>query len=127
MYKLLLLIGAFLLLSANLYGQVDRGSLTGTVMDSSGLVVPGVSVSASQDATGLRQATTSSNSGSYAIPELPVGIYTVTFTLKGFQTVKFESVEVALEHTTTLNATLDVSGQGTDRGAGERPAARREL
>jgi hypothetical protein len=79
-------------------------------MDSSGLVVPGVSVSASQDATGLRQATTSSNSGSYAIPELPVGIYTVTFTLKGFQTVKFESVEVALEHTTTLNATLDVSG-----------------
>jgi len=103
-------ICGFLLLTANLYGQVDRGSLTGTVRDSSGLVVPGVSVTASQDATGLRRATLTSSSGTYAIPELPVGIYTVTFAVKGFQTVKFESLEVALEHTTTLSATLAVSG-----------------
>jgi len=72
--------------------------------------VPGVSVTASQDATGLRSATLTSSSGTYAIPELPVGIYTVTFAVKGFQTVKFESLEVALEHTTTLSATLAVSG-----------------
>jgi hypothetical protein len=81
MRKSLWLLGGFLLLSANLHSQVDRGSLTGTVMDSSGLVVPGASVSAAQDATGLRQTTTTSNSGTYAIPELPVGIYTVTFSL----------------------------------------------
>jgi hypothetical protein len=110
MRKLLWVIGGFLLLSANSYGQVDRGSLRGTVMDSSGLVVPGASVSASQDATGLRRTTITSSSGTYAVPELPVGLYTVTFALKGFQTVKFESVKVALEHTTILNAKLDVSG-----------------
>ena len=110
MFRLPWWICGFLLLTANLYGQVDRGSLTGTVRDSSGLVVPGVSVTASQDATGLRRATLTSSSGTYAIPELPVGIYTVTFAVKGFQTVKFESLEVALEHTTTLNAALAVSG-----------------
>ena len=110
MFKLLCFVCGFLLVTADLYGQIDRGSLTGTVRDSSGLVVPGVSVIAWQDATGLRRTTVTSSSGTYAIPELPVGIYTVTFAAKGFQTVKFESLEVALEHTTTLNAALAVSG-----------------
>jgi hypothetical protein len=71
--------------------------------------VPGVSVTASQDATGLRRSTITSGTGTYAIPELQVGIYTVTFAAKDFQTLKFESLEVALEHTTTLNPVLDVS------------------
>ena len=100
----------FLLLTANMYGQVDRGGLTGTVKDSSGLGVPGASVTAAQNATGLKRVAVTSSSGTYDIPELPVGIYTVTFALKGFQTVSFENLVVAVEHTTTLNAVLQVSG-----------------
>ena len=42
-----------LFLAVNVYGQVDRGGLTGTVRDSSGLIVPGASIMATQDATGL--------------------------------------------------------------------------
>ena len=53
MLKLAWLCG-FLLLATNLYSQVDRGALTGTVRDSSGLGVPGASVAAVQDATGLQ-------------------------------------------------------------------------
>ena len=100
----------FLLLAASLYGQVDRGALTGTVRDSSGLGVPGASITAVQDATGLKRVAVTSSSGIYDIPELPVGTYTVTFTLKGFQPVGFEGLAVSVEHTTNLNAVLEISG-----------------
>jgi len=103
-------IGGFLLLHLNLYAQVDRGSLTGAVRDSSGLVVPGATVVASQNSTGLRRATITSRTGTYDLPELAVGTYTVAFGRQGFQTVKFERLEIAVEHTTTLNAVLQVSG-----------------
>lgn len=109
-----LALSAILLLSVPAHAQVDRGSLAGTVRDSSGLVVPGASVTASQDVTGLRRTIVTPPNGTFDIPELPVGIYTVTVALKGFQTLKFESVQVALEHTTILNAVLQVAG-GSER------------
>jgi hypothetical protein len=109
MRKLVWLCG-FLLLDASLYGQVDRGALTGTVRDSSGLGVPGASVAAAQNGTGLKRAAVTFSSGTYDIPALPVGTYTVTFALKGFQTTSVEDLVVAVEHTTTLNAVLQISG-----------------
>jgi hypothetical protein len=105
----------FLFIAVNVYGQVDRGGLTGTVRDSSGLIVPGASITAIQDATGLNRSTVSSRTGTFNIPDLPVGTYTATVALKGFETVKFESVGIALEHTTTLNVELRVSGAATER------------
>ena len=113
MHRRLWWIGAVLFLSLNAYGQADRGSLTGTVKDSSGGVVPGATVTVLRDATGLTRTTVSSSTGAYSIPELPVGMYTATVALKGFQTVKFENVEIALEHTTTLNVELRVSSAAT--------------
>jgi hypothetical protein len=103
-------ICGFLLLAVNTYGQVDRGALTGTVRDSSGLGVPGASIAVVHNATGWKRVAVTSNSGTYDIPELPVGNYAATFSLKGFQPVRSENVVVALEHTTTLNAVLKVSG-----------------
>ena len=115
MGKRLWWIGGFLLLHLNLFAQVNRGSLTGTVRDSSGGVVPGATVTASRAATGFTRTTISSGSGAYSIPELPVGMYIVTVTLKGFQTVKYERLEIALEHTTTLNVELRVSSAAQER------------
>ncbi len=115
MSRRLLWICGLIVFSANLYAQVDRGSLTGTVHDSSGLVVPGATVIAVQDATGLKRSVSTSRSGNYSIPELPVGVYTVTVAFEGFQTVKFESLEVALERATTLNVELRVSSAATER------------
>lgn len=105
----------FLLITSNLYGQVDRGSLSGTVRDSSGSVVSRATVSAVQDATGLKHDAVFSGSGTYNVPELRVGIYTVAFAVKGFESVKFESVQVALEHTATLNTVLKVSSAPAER------------
>jgi hypothetical protein len=80
------------------------------VTDSSGLVVPDASVGAVQNTTGLKRTTVTSGSGSYDLPELPVGVYTVTLLRQGFQTVTFENLAVSVQHTTTLNAVLKVSG-----------------
>ena len=103
------LLFGFLLLARAAYGQVDRGGLNGTVKDSSGLVVPGAHISAVNSATGLERTAVTSGSGTYDIPELPVGSYTVTIACQSLQTVKFDEVVVSVEHTSTLNALLKVS------------------
>jgi hypothetical protein len=91
-------------------GQVDRAGLNGTVIDPSGRVVPQAQVTAVQIRTGLQRKTTSSAAGTYDIPELPVGIYTITFEHQGFKTLTFVDVEEVVGRTRTLNATLQISG-----------------
>jgi len=93
--------------------QVDRTGLNGTVTDSSGRVLPQAHVTAVQDATGLRRETTSSSSGTYDIPELPIGAYTVTFTHDGFKTLSFVNVVQVVGQTRTLDVTLPISGGQT--------------
>ena len=99
----------FFLLSVS-WAQKDASGLTGTVTDSSGRVLPGVQVLARRDVTGLRREAITSTSGTYDIPELPVGTYTVTFTHAGFQTLRFDNVVQNLGETRTLNATVRVAG-----------------
>jgi hypothetical protein len=89
MHRRLWWIEAVLFLSLNAYGQADRGSLAGTLKDSSGGVSPGASVTVFRDDRGLTRTTVSSSTGAYSIPELPVSMYTATLALKGFQTAKF--------------------------------------
>ena len=57
--------------------QTDRGTLTGTVLDSSGAVVPGATVKAVHVATNFERTVTTSADGAYAIPQLPVGAYVI--------------------------------------------------
>ncbi len=114
MLKVLWLTCGFLWLASNLFAQVDRGSLMGTVKDPSGLAVPGANVSAVRNSSGQGRQGISSATGTYDIPELAVGTYTVIISARGFQSVRYENVEVAMEHTTTLNTILSVSG-GTER------------
>jgi hypothetical protein len=90
--------------------QVDRAGLNGTVTDASGRVLPQARISAVQNATGLRREATSSAKGTYDIPELPVGAYTITFEHEGFKQVTFADVEQVIGRTRTLDATLSVSG-----------------
>lgn len=90
--------------------QVDRTGLNGTITDPSGKVVPGVRVVAEMPDTGLRRKTLSSATGTYDIPELPVGTYAVTFNGKGFAPLTFTQVMQTVGRTRTLDATLRVSG-----------------
>jgi len=103
-----------LCLASAALGQMDRAGLNGTVTDPSGRALPQTHIIAVQNDTGLRRETTSSASGTYDLPELPIGVYTVSFSHEGFKTLTFENVVQVVEQTRTLNATLQVSiGQMT--------------
>src|SRR5688572_21910982 len=89
--------------------QVPTGTISGRVTDSSGGVLPGVTVTAtSPNLQGPREAVTS-GSGDYVIPLLPPGSYRVTFDLSGFQALTQET-DVASTETVPLDATLGIGG-----------------
>src|ERR1700690_558782 len=90
---------SILLAAASLSAQTFRGTILGTVTDAQGAVVSGARVTVKNVATGLERTTETSADGSYALPELPIGTYTVKVVLTGFQT--FE----------TTGVTVDISGE----------------
>jgi hypothetical protein len=99
-----------LLFASVSFAQVDRSGLSGTITDSSGRLVPQAHVKAIESATGLIREAVSDTSGNYSIPELPLGIYTVTFEHQGFNKLEYVDVEQVIGRTRTLDATLEVSG-----------------
>ena len=92
------------------WAQLDSTALTGTVSDLSGKELPGVEVTAAQDATGLQRKAISSGDGAYYFPKLPVGSYTVTFERPDFQSLRFDSVAQKLGTTRILNVTMKIAG-----------------
>jgi hypothetical protein len=122
---------AFLFLPAAAFAQA---TLTGTVRDNSGGVLPGVTVEASSPALieKVRTATTD-GTGQYRIVDLRPGTYTLTFTLPGFSTVRREGVELTGTQTLTVAAEMRVGGlEETITVTGETPvvdvqSARREV
>src|SRR5262245_37959597 len=84
-------------------------SVAGIVKDSSGAVLPGVTIEASSPALIEKARTAVSDaSGQYRIVELRPGIYTVTYTLAGFTTLRREGIELTTNLTATLNVDLKV-------------------
>jgi hypothetical protein len=108
--KIMFAAGMILCLAPLSLAQVDRAGVSGTVTDTSGGVLPQTHITAVDAATGLKRETVSSSTGTYDIPELPVGIYTITFEHAGFKSLTFVDVEEVIGRTRTLNATLPVSG-----------------
>ena len=90
--------------------QVDRASLSGTVTDSAGAVVPGVHVEVSMAETGVHREAFTSRTGTYEIPSLPVGAYLVSFTANGFASLTIDRVVQTVGRTRTLDVTLNVAG-----------------
>src|SRR5262245_55347960 len=98
----------FLLAPAGAHAQ---SSITGTVRDASGGVLPGVTVEAASPVLieKVRSSITDST-GQYRIVDLRPGTYTVTFTLTGFSPVKREGFLLQADFVGTLNADLKVGG-----------------
>jgi carboxypeptidase family protein len=86
-----------------------QASISGTVKDASGAVLPGVTIEAASDVLieKVRTATTDGN-GRYQIVDLRPGKYTVTFALTGFSTVKRDAIELSGTANTTVDADLKV-------------------
>src|SRR5688500_15087806 len=100
-----------------------QASITGTVKDSSGAILPGVTVEAASPALieKIRIATSDGN-GQYRITELRPGPYTVTFTLPGFSTVKRDGITLTGAFTASVDAELRVGAlEETITVTGEAP------
>src|SRR5436309_9279634 len=100
-----------------------QSAFAGVVKDTTGAVLPGVTVEAASPALieQVRAATTDSN-GAYKIENLRPGVYVLTFSLPGFSTVKKEGVELASNFTSTINADMRVGAvEETVTVAGESP------
>jgi len=83
------------------------GSIRGTVTDESGGVLPGASVTIYSDAVmGGSRSTVTNDVGVYRFPALRVGTYTIEIVMDGFGTFRLENAAVALNSTTTVNASL---------------------
>jgi hypothetical protein len=101
---------AIILTASVACAQADRSGLSGTVTDSSGGLLAHAHITTVQDSTQLRREAVSNSNGTYAIPELPVGVYTITFEHSGFKTLTFVDVEQVIGRTRTLNASMRVAG-----------------
>jgi hypothetical protein len=103
--RIVLSLALCLVLVPGLFAQgttQDTGTIRGMIKDAEGNLLPGVNITATSPAL-MGQATTVSNAaGSFRLPLLRVGAYTVTAELQGFQTVKRENIIVGLAETVTL-------------------------
>src|SRR3989442_8485102 len=72
-----------LLCSVGTFAQSDRGTITGTVADASGAVLPGVGIVAVNAETVARYETVATETGNYALNQLPAGVFEITAELSG--------------------------------------------
>ena len=101
---LALLLGA----AAPAGAQTFRGGISGRVTDATGAVLPGVTVTVTNDATAVSRTTVSSSSGDFSVPDLPLGTYSIEATLQGFQTVRTK-VEVSVSQTASVEVKMGLS------------------
>jgi outer membrane receptor protein involved in Fe transport len=104
---------AFLAGSVHGSAQTFRGGINGTVTDSSGAVVPGAKVTATEGATSSASDTVSSGAGEFSFNDLPLGTYHIKVEASGFQTTEVNGVQVQAGKMYTLPVKLSVAQQAS--------------
>ncbi|MFZ2023476.1 MAG: carboxypeptidase regulatory-like domain-containing protein [Terracidiphilus sp.] len=100
----------FLAAAGPVFGQSDRGTITGTVKDASAAVLPGVQVTVVNAATNEAWKATTDGLGLYRAENLPVGTYSVRFTYQGFKTLERRGVTLLIGQVAEIDASLQVGG-----------------
>jgi Carboxypeptidase regulatory-like domain/TonB dependent receptor len=111
--KFLALVALPLLISAPALAQTFRGSINGTITDSSGAVIPGAKVTATETATATVRETAVSGAGEFLFNDLPLGAYNVKVEAPGFQPEDVTGVQVLAGKIYTLPVKLNVAQQAT--------------
>jgi len=105
---IIVLIVAVFAMAQIAFAQTDRGTITGTVSDPTGAVIPGAQVVATNVSSGTHSETTSTATGDYTIPSLIAGTYTVTVEANGFKKSTATDVVVQVANTARVDAKLEV-------------------
>ncbi|MCZ2152207.1 MAG: TonB-dependent receptor [Bryobacterales bacterium] len=95
-------------LSTLAFGQVDRGTIAGTVSDSSGAVVPSVTVRIVREGTNATFSTTTGTTGAYSFFSLPVGSYDLSAESAGFRRAEVKGIKVEVNQQAKVDVALQV-------------------
>jgi hypothetical protein len=95
-----------LVLSATAAFAQTTGSINGTVLDNTGAILPGVTVTATSPAMMGVQTAVTNDTGNYRFPSVPPGTYTLNYELSGFSNIRREGIVVNLGFTATVNVQL---------------------
>src|SRR5262249_41299377 len=101
-------LGCVLLLSTAAVAQSDRGTMTGTVLDPTGGVIPGVSLVATNVDTSARYETVTTETGNYTLAQLPAGVYQLAAELPGFKRYVRQGITVLVAQTLRLDINLEI-------------------
>lgn len=106
--RLALAVLFLLVFTSSVFAQIDTGVIVGRVVDDSGAVLPGVSVVAIQDGTGVSATSVTNARGEFIFPGLRVGTYSVTAELQGFRRAARPDVRVSVQSRTQVDLQLSV-------------------
>src|SRR5262245_45112363 len=98
----------FFFMTAGVSAQVERGTISGTISDSSGAAMVGVEITVINAATGIEFKTVTSEQGQYVAPNLIPGRYRVVPSQTGFKTVSREDLIVRANERLTVDLSLQV-------------------
>jgi hypothetical protein len=107
---LFMVLVLLVLCSPGLFGQAISGDVTGTVLDRTGAVIPNANVTAQNQDTGITTMSVTNTNGVYRFNNLPVGMYTISASAKGFNKATLKNLKVDLSNVITANLSLDVGG-----------------
>jgi hypothetical protein len=102
-----------LLISGHALGQTANATLGGSVSDSTGALIPGVTIKATNTETGIVNVALSNESGVYQLPSLQPGTYSVTAELPGFQTQVVRALKLEFSQQARFNFTMQVGAVAT--------------
>ena len=89
--------------------QQQTGEIYGRAADNSGAVLPGVTVTVAGPALIQSRVAVTSETGTYRVPELPIGTYSVTFELAGFRTMNLQDIRVTIGFRAQVNGNMELS------------------
>ena len=97
--------------AAGTWASAQNGqAISGTVVDTSGAVIPGADIAAKHSGTGIVSSAVSNSEGQFSIPGLPIGTYVVTVTLSGFKTIVIQNVVLTAAAGANVKASMEVGG-----------------
>jgi hypothetical protein len=105
------------------FGQVDQGSISGTVKDTSGGSIAGAAVTLTNDDTGVTQTATTNGNGEYIFAPIKIGHYTLTAEFKGFQKVQQKNVTVDVQQKVLVDIALPPGASAETVVVNEAPPA----
>jgi hypothetical protein len=108
MQSLLRVLLCLALSAGAVFAQTDRGTITGTIADPAGAVIPGATVQGRNSETGAQYEAASTSTGNYTLAQLPAGVYQLTASVSGFKQYVRTGITVMVAQTLRIDLALEV-------------------